>query len=72
MFINTDTTYNDNGDISYYVQKKRFRHSLTKYQFTHMTPKEKYLQLRKSIQAAGDAIPYQAWNDYIKELKEDE
>jgi hypothetical protein len=63
MFINTDTRYNDNGDITYFMKNGRFRESLTKYKFTHFTPKEKYLQLRNSSRNAGEVRPYQTWND---------
>jgi len=48
MFLRTDLTYNDNGDISFWEQNGTYRHSYSKYSKTRLTPKEKYVQLYRA------------------------
>lgn len=47
MFLETDLTYNDNGDLTNYMRYGTFGESVTRYSKTEMTPKEKYIMLYK-------------------------
>ena len=45
MFLRTDLTYNDSGDIFYYERNGTFRKTFYPFSKTSLNPKEKYIQL---------------------------
>lgn len=56
MFLRTDLTYNDNGDIFYFEENGSYRNSYKKYSKSKLTPKEKYVQMYRA-QLKADKLP---------------